>query len=411
MRRVVITGLGAITPLGGDVGTTWDGIKKGKLGITRLPGDLREISGVDVAAVVWDFDVEQYMERKEARHMDRFMQLGVASADQAWKDAGFADAPPDPWRTGVVMGSGIGGISTITEQMMVLSERGHNRVSPFFIPKTIINLLPGYVAIRLQAKGPSESVVSACATSADSIGTAYLNIKCGRADVMITGGSEAAIHPLGLSGFEQMKALADTDDPTRASIPFDLHRSGFVMGEGAAALILEEYEHAKARGAKIYAELKGYGQTCDAYHITAPHPGSEGTVRAMQFAIEEGGLTPDDIDYINAHGTSTPPNDRSETQAIKKLFGEKAYRLPVSSTKSMTGHLLGAAGSAEAVFCALSIRDRFIPPTIGLKDPDPECDLDYVLDTGREADVRHTLSNSFGFGGHNTCLLISKMED
>ena len=410
MRRVVITGLGAITPLGGSVASTWDGIKKGKLGIVKLSDELREASGVDVAAVVADFDPEAYMDRKEARRMDRFMQLGVACADQAWADAGFT-APPDETRLGVIMGSGIGGISTITEQMMVLDGKGPNRVSPFFIPKTIINLVAGSVAIRLKAKGPCESVVSACATGADAIGTAYLNIKAGRADVMVTGGSESAIHPLGLAGFEQMHALADTDDPTRASIPFDVNRSGFVMGEGAAVLILEEYEHAKARGARIYAEVKGYGQTCDAYHITAPDPESEGTVRAMALAVEEGGIGLDDVDYINAHGTSTPYNDRSETQAIKKLFGEQAYTIPVSSTKSMTGHLLGAAGSAEALFCALAINEGFIPPTIGLQEPDPECDLDYVPHTGRNAAVRNALSNAFGFGGHNTCLLISKMED
>jgi 3-oxoacyl-[acyl-carrier-protein] synthase II len=410
MRRVVITGLGAITPLGGDVASTWEGICKGKLGITRLPDDLREASGVDVAAVVWDFDVEQYMDRKEARRMDRVMQLGAACGDQAWADAGFTEKP-DATRTGVIMGSGIGGLTTITEQMMVLTEKGPNRVSPFFIPKSIINLLSGYVAIRLQAKGPCESVVSACATGADAVGTAYMNIKYGRADVMITGGSESAILPLGLCGFEQMHALADTDDPERASIPFDVNRSGFVMGEGAAVMILEEMEHAKARGARIYAELKGYGQSCDAYHITAPHPESEGTVQAMRLAIEEGGLGLNDIDYINAHGTSTPPNDRSETQAIKKLFGERAYQIPISSTKSMTGHLLGATGSAEAMFCALAIYDGFIPPTIGLRDPDPECDLDYVPNVGRKASLRNTLSNSFGFGGHNTCLLISKVEE
>ena len=410
MRRVVITGMGAITPLGGDMASTWDGIKKGRRGIVKLPDELREQSGVDVAAVVTDFDPEAYMDRKEARRMDRFMQLGVACADQAWADAGF-DTRPDETRLGVIMGSGIGGINTITDQMMVLDSRGHNRVSPFFIPKTIINLVAGSVAIRLKAKGPCESVVSACATGADAIGTAYLNIQAGRADVMITGGSESAIHPLGLAGFEQMHALADTDDPARASIPFDKERSGFVMGEGAAVLVLEEYESAKARGARIYAEIRGYGQTCDAYHITAPDPESEGTVRAMGLALQEGGIGLDDVDYINAHGTSTPYNDRSETQAIKKLFGEQAYQIPVSSTKSMTGHLLGAAGSAEALFCALAIREGFIPPTIGLTVPDPDCDLDYVPNAGRKAPVRNALSNAFGFGGHNTCLLISKMED
>lgn len=410
MRRVVITGLGAITPLGGDVASTWDGIKKGRLGIVKLPDELREASGVDVAAVVGDFDPEEYMGRREARRMDRFMQLGVACADQAWADAGF-DTHPDETRLGVIMGSGIGGITTITDQMMVLDRKGHNRVSPFFIPKTIINLVAGSVAIRLNAKGPCESVVSACATGADAIGTAYLNIKAGRADVMITGGSESAVHPLGLAGFQQMHALADTDDPARASIPFDGERSGFVLGEGAAVLILEDYEYAKARGARIYAEVKGYGQTCDAYHITAPDPKSEGTVRAMRLAVEEGGIGLGDVDYINAHGTSTPYNDKSETQAIKKLFGEQAYKIPVSSTKSMTGHLLGAAGSAEALFCALAIRDGFIPPTIGLTVPDSECDLDYVPNVGRSAAVSNALSNAFGFGGHNTSLLISKMED
>ncbi len=411
MKRVVITGLGALTPLGQGLQATWEGIRAGRNGITRLPEELAEKSGVAVGARIANFDPGERISRKETRRMELFTQYAVWTALEAWQDAGFGEAQPDGRRVGVSVGSGIGGLDSIIEQTMVLHEKGHDRVSAFFIPKAIINLSAGYVAIALGAKGPCDSVVTACATGTDSVGHAADAIRLGRADIMVAGGVEAVMNPLALAGFKQLTALSPSTDPDRASIPFDAERNGFVMGEGAGMLVLEEREHAIARGARIYAEVTGYGQTCDAYHITQPDPVGQGALDAMRVAIEDAGLQPTDIDYINAHGTSTPPNDRGETLAIKALFGDHAKALAVSSTKSMTGHLLGAAGAVEAVLTTMAIYESYAPPTIGLKVRDPELDLDYVAGQGRAMPIRHALSNSFGFGGHNACILISRAKE
>jgi 3-oxoacyl-[acyl-carrier-protein] synthase II len=411
MRRVVITGLGAITPLAQGMQATWQAMKQGRNGISLLPEELREKSGVAVGAMVKNFDPGERVSRKEARRMEKFTQYAVWSAVEAWEDAGLQQEALDMKRVGVSIGSGIGGIDTIVEQTLTLNEKGHDRVSAFFITKAIINLSAGHVAIALGARGPCDSVVTACATGTDSIGHAYDAIRLNRAEVMVAGGVESAMNPLSLAGFKQLTALTTSTDPDRASIPFDAERNGFVMGEGAGVLILEELGHALARGARIYAELSGYGQSCDAFHVTQPEPTGEGAMDAMRLAIADAGLSVSDIDYINAHGTSTPPNDKTETLAIKRLFGEDAKRLAVSSTKSMTGHLLGAAGAVEAAATVLSIYEGFAPPTIGYKTPDPDCDLDVVPNTGRPMAIRNALSNSFGFGGHNSCIAISRYEE
>ena len=410
MKRVVITGLGAVTPLGQGLQASWEGIKQGKCGIDLLPEALAAKSGVAVGARVKAFDAGDRISRKEARRMELFTQYAVWTALEAWEDAGFAESP-DKLRTGVSVGSGIGGLETIMEQTVVLNEKGHDRVSAFFIPKAIINLAAGYVAIALGARGPCDSIVTACATGTDSVGHAYDAIRLNRADVMVAGGVEAVMNALSLAGFKQLQALSPSTDPLRASIPFDAERNGFVMGEGAGILILEELEHAKARGARIYAELTGYAQTCDAFHITQPDPEGKGALDAMRLAIADANLSITDIDYINAHGTSTFYNDKGETLAIKRLFGQDAARLAVSSTKSMTGHLLGAAGAVEAVITTLAVNEGFAPPTIGLMVPDPDCDLDYVPGVGRKLLIRHALSNSFGFGGHNSCIVISRYQE
>lgn len=411
MRRVVITGLGAITPLGQGIKASWEAMKQGKNGINLLPDELREKSGVTVAAQVKNFDPGERVSRKEARRMEMFTQFAVWTSMEAWEDAGLNKENLDMKRVGVSVGSGIGGLDTIVEQALTLQEKGHDRVSAFFITKAIINLASGHVAIALGAKGPCDSIVTACATGTDSVGHGYDAIKLGRADVMIAGGVEAVMSPLSLAGFKQLTALTPSTDPERASMPFDAERNGFVMGEGAGMLILEELEHAKARGARIYAELSGYGQSCDAYHVTAPEPTGEGAMDAMRRAVEDAGLSLEDIDYINAHGTSTPPNDRTETIAVKRLFGDHAGKLAMSSTKSMTGHLLGAAGAVEAAVTALAVHEGFAPPTINYKVPDPECDLDYVPNAGRPMQIRNALSNSFGFGGHNSCIAISRYKE
>ena len=410
MKRVVITGLGALTPLGQGADASWQAMKEGRLGIRLLEAELAEKSGVAVGAPVVGFDPGERISRKEARRMELFNQYALWSALEAWEDAGLASAEVDKKRVGVSIGSGIGGMDAIVEQTLTLTERGHDRVSAFFIPRAIINLGAGHVAIALGAKGPCDSLVTACATGTDSIGHAMDIIRLGRADVMVAGGVEAVLNPLSLAGFKQMQALSPATDPERASIPFDGERNGFVMGEGAGILVLEELEHALKRGAPIWAELTGYGQTCDAYHITAPAPGGEGAYDVMAMALADAGISTADVDYINAHGTSTPPNDRTESLAIRKLFGERADKLAVSSTKSMTGHLLGAAGAVEAVVLARAVQEGFAPPTIGYKTPDPECDLDYVPNTGRAMKIRHALSNSFGFGGHNSCIVVSRYE-
>jgi 3-oxoacyl-[acyl-carrier-protein] synthase II len=411
MRRIVITGLGAITPLGQGIQATWEAMKQGKCGIRALPEELAQRSGVTVGALVAEFDPGERVSRKDAKRMELFTQYAVWSAFEAWEDAGLARENLDMKRVGVSVGSGIGGIETIMDQTLTLQEKGHDRISAFFITKSIINLASGHVAIALGAKGPCDSIVTACATGTDSVGHGYDEIRLGRADVILAGGVEGAMNALSLAGFKQIQAITASVDPLRASIPFDAERNGFVMGEGAGMLVLEELEHARARGARIYAEFKGYGQSCDAYHITLPDPNGEGAMDAMLHAIADAGLKPTDIDYVNAHGTSTPPNDRTETHAIHRAFGEYANQLAVSSTKSMTGHLLGAAGAVEAAATVLSVYEGFAPPTIGYKVPDPECDLDYVPNEGRPMKIRNALSNSFGFGGHNSCICIGRYEE
>ncbi|SEF94883.1 3-oxoacyl-[acyl-carrier-protein] synthase II [Caloramator fervidus] len=408
-RRVVITGLGAITPLGNDVNTFFKGIKEGKCGIDYIKSFDTENFKVKVAAEVKDFDPSDYVDKKEAKRMDRFCQFALASSIEAIKDSKLDLDTIDKNKFGVVIGSGIGGLLTIEKEHKNLIEKGPNRVGPLFIPMAIINLAAGNVAIKFKAKGICSSVVTACASGTNAIGEAFRYIQMGYLDVAIAGGAEAPITPLALAGFTNLTALTSSNDPKRASIPFDLNRSGFVMGEGAGILILEEYEHALKRGAKIYAEIVGYGFTCDAFHMTAPDENAEGAIRAIEMAILDAGIQKEEISYINAHGTSTPLNDKLETLAIKKVFKEYAKNIPVSSTKSMTGHLLGAAGAVEAVICVKAIEEGFIPPTIGYENPDPECDLDYVPNVGRYKEIRYALSNSFGFGGHNACIIFKKI--
>lgn len=411
-RRVVITGLGVVTPLGTGVQKSWDALIKGVSGISKIthfdPGDLP----VHIAGEVKDFNPTDYIEEKEIKKMDRFIHFALAASQMAVDDSELKIDSSNAYRVGVIIGSGIGGLPMIEHYTTVLNERGYRRITPFFIPMSIINLASGRVSIRFGAKGPNSAVVTACSSGSHAIGDAFRIIQRGDADVMIAGGSEAVISPLGVAGFTVMKALSRrNDEPEKASRPFDIDRDGFVMSEGAGIVILEEMGHAIKRGAKIYAEVVGYGMTGDAYHITSPSPDGEGAARCMQLAIEDAGVSPEDVDYINAHGTSTKYNDELETMAIKKVFGEHAYKLAVSSTKSMTGHLLGAAGGVEAVISALSIYNNIVPPTINLDNPDPECDLDYVPHKAREMEVRYALSNSFGFGGTNACLLFKKFEE
>jgi 3-oxoacyl-[acyl-carrier-protein] synthase II len=407
--RVVITGMGAISPLGGDVDSTWAGLIAGRSGIGPIRAFDASAFSTRIAGEVKDFDPAADVGPKEARRMDRFVQLGVAAAKQALRDAALEIGPANAEDVGVLMGSGIGGIATLMEQARVMDSRGADRVSPLLVPMMIIDLVAGQTAIHTGAKGPNFSVVSACATSAHSIGEAFEVIRRGDARVMIAGGSEAPLIPIGLAGFTSMRALSSRNaEPERASRPFDSERDGFVMAEGAAVLILESLSHALGRGARVYAEVKGYGATGDAYHITAPSEGGEGAYRAMRMALRKADLAPDEIDYINAHGTSTPLNDRLETMAIRQLFGPRAYDVAISSTKSMTGHLLGAAGALEAVACVKAIVHSVIPPTINYENPDPECDLDYVPNEAREARVRAAMSNSLGFGGHNATLVFTE---
>lgn len=366
---------------------------------------------VKIAAELKDFDVEKYLEKKEARKMDRFTHYAIASAEMAVQDSGLIIDDSNATRVGVWIGSGIGGMETFETQYEVFLNRGHRRVSPFFVPMMIPDMASGQVSIRFGAKGINSTTVTACATATNSIGDAFKVIERGDADAMITGGAEAPITKMSLAGFTANKALSLNPDPETACRPFDKDRDGFIIGEGAGIVILEEYEHAKARGAKIYAEVVGYGATGDAYHITAPAPGGEGAARAMKMAIDDAGLTPDKVDYINAHGTSTPYNDEYETQAIKTVFGESAKKLAISSTKSMTGHTLGASGGIEAIFTVLSIRDNIIAPTIHLKNQDEVCDLDYVPNEAREKEVDVAISNSFGFGGHNATLVFKRVKE
>jgi len=406
-ERVVVTGLGAVTPVGIGVEEFWQGLVAGRSGIDRLDWLVKAGYETQIGGYVAGFDPLQYMERKEARHTDRFVQMAVAAADMAVADAGLDFGHEDPERVGIVIGSGIGGIGTLSEQLAVLNEKGPARVSPFLIPSMIINMAPGYLAIRYGVKGPNTSTVSACASSANAIGEALRMLQRGDADLVICGGSEAPLVPIAYAGFISMQALSKcNDDPRRASRPFDRNRDGFVMAEGAGMLVLETLTHARARGARIRAEMAGYGLTADAYHMVHPDPEGDGGARAMALAMADAGLSPADVDYINAHGTSTPLNDKIETMAVKRVFGEHARRVAISSTKSMTGHLLGAAGAVELIATVLAVERGVIPPTINYEEPDPECDLDYVPNTARQAAVRAALSNSFGFGGQNVCLAV-----
>lgn len=411
-RRVVITGLGLITPVGNDVASNWEALLSGVSGCATIrafdPSDLP----VRFAGEVKGFDPTEYLDRKEVKRTDRFTQFALVGTAQAIENAGLGDTPDIPHdRFGVITGSGIGGIITLEEQHKVYLNRGAERVSPFFVPMFIADIAPGLIAMKYGAKGPNYTTVSACASSAHALGNSFHLIRNGAADVIITGGCESSVTPLTMAGFASMKAISSRNDtPETASRPFDATRDGFVLGEGCGMLILEELEFAKARGAPVIAELVGYGQTADAHHITAPAPEGEGAQRAMRLALADAGAEPTQVDYINAHGTSTPLNDLSETQAIKEVFGEHAYDMLVSSTKSMTGHTLGAAGGVEAAICALVVKEGKIPPTINFSEPDPECDLNYAFNEMIERPVQLALTNSFGFGGHNVCLAIKRWE-
>ncbi len=412
MRRVVVTGVGAITPIGNDKDAFWDSIQKGVCGIDTVKSfDASEFK-CQIAGELKNFEPTDYIDKKEARKMDRYTQLALIAAEAAMKDAGLDMEKEDPWRVGVITGSGVGGIETLAEQHKTMLDRGPGRVSPFFIPMMISNMGAAQIAIKFGARGVNENVVSACASGTNAIGDAYRHIQYGANDVIIAGGAEAAVTPLSFAGFCSMKAMStNNEDPKNASRPFDAERDGFVMGEGAGFVILEELEHAKARGANIICEMVGYGATDDAYHITSPIPGGEGGAKAMELAIADAGIEPADITYINAHGTSTKYNDSFETTAIKSVFKDAARKVAVSSTKSMTGHLLGAAGGIEAIVCALAIRDGFIPATINYRNPDPECDLDIVPNEGRRQPVEYAMSNSLGFGGHNATIVFKKYRD
>ncbi|AMO84445.1 3-oxoacyl-[acyl-carrier-protein] synthase II [Solibacillus kalamii] len=410
-RRVVVTGIGAVTPVGNSAEQAWENVIAGKSGIGPLTRIDTSKFTVSVAAEVKDFNIEEYIEKKEARKMDRFTHYAIAASMMAAKDANLTITEEMAPRVGVWIGSGIGGMETHEQQFLTFQERGVRRVSPFFVPMMIPDMASGQVSIYLGAKGVNSCSVTACASGTNSIGDAFKVIERGDADVMITGGAEAPIVTMAVAGFSANTALSLNPDTATASRPFDKNRDGFVIGEGAGILILEEYEHAKARGAKIYGEVVGYGSTGDAHHITAPAPNGEGAARAMQMAIDDAQVSPDRVGYINAHGTSTPYNDLFETQAVKTVFGDHAYKLAMSSTKSMTGHLLGAAGGIEAIFTVLALKEGILPPTMNLQDPDPECDLDYVPNAARKAEVEYALSNSLGFGGHNACLLFKKYTD
>ncbi|KPV58916.1 3-oxoacyl-ACP synthase [Paenibacillus sp. A3] len=409
-QRVVITGLGVMSALGRDLETFWGNLLSGKSGVSAIESfDVSEYP-TRIAAEIKDFNPEDYFDKKEARRMDRFVQFAVAATITALKDAGLnVKEDTDPERVGVYVGSGIGGLSTWEEQHKILLEKGPKRVSPFFIPMMIANMASGQISMITGAKGPNSTAVTACATGTHSIGDAFKTILHGDADVMICGGAEATISPTGVAGFCALRAMSTrNDEPEKASRPFDTDRDGFVMGEGAGILILESLEHAQKRGARIYGEVIGYGMSGDAHHMTDPDP--DGAARCMVKAVKDAGIPFEAIDYINAHGTSTPIGDKSETTAIKQAFGEHAYKLAVSSTKSMTGHLLGAAGGVEALICALALKHGVIPPTINLDNQDPECDLDYVPNTPRPSDLRIVMSNSFGFGGHNATVILQKYE-
>ncbi|HZV47394.1 MAG TPA: beta-ketoacyl-ACP synthase II [Thermodesulfovibrionales bacterium] len=408
-RRVVITGVGMITPLGVGTDESWDGLIAGRPGIKKITQFDASAFPTQIAGEVVGFNPEDHIEPKEIKKMDRFIHFALAAATMAMKDSGLKITAENAERTGVIVGSGMGGLHAIEHYHSVYLEKGPRRISPFFIPMLIVNLASGQISIRFGAKGPNSAPATACATGSHSIGDAFKIIQRGDADAMIAGGTEAVITPLGIGGFNAMKALSTRNhEPEKASRPFDIDRDGFIMGEGAGILVLESLESATDRGARIYAEVAGYGMTADAYHITAPSPGGEGGARCMELALKDAGILASDIEYINAHGTSTKYGDEIETNAIKTVFGEHAYKLCISSTKSMTGHLLGAAGGVEAVITVLCIHHDNVPPTINLDNPDPECDLDYIPNKARKMSVNYALTNSFGFGGTNACLVFKK---
>ncbi|HEX8228544.1 MAG TPA: beta-ketoacyl-ACP synthase II [Chloroflexia bacterium] len=410
-RRVVVTGLGAVTPVGNTAEETWRNMLAGKSGIGQITLFDTTDYAITIAGQVKDFDPGADIDAKEVRHMDRSVQFAVVASKQALRDSTLEIPEQDSDRVGIIFGTAVGGVNTLLAQQAVLEERGPRRVSPHFLPNFLPDSASGQVAIAVGARGPNMAVVSACATGGHAVGEAMETIRRGDADVMLAGGTEAVIVPVVVAGFINMRALSDDPDPATASKPFDARRSGFVLSEGAAVLVLEELEHARARGAKIYAEVVGYGSTNDAYHMAAQLESGAGAAKTMERALRKAGLQPEEVDYINAHGTGTPLNDRVETLAIKNLFGPAAYKLAVSSTKSMTGHMMGAAGAVESLVCALAIRDNCIPPTINLEQPDPDCDLDYVPHTARPAKVDVAMSNSIGLGGHNSCVVLKRVED
>lgn len=411
MKRVVVTGMGAITPIGLGVDAFWRSIKENKVGI--VPISYFDTTGykAKVAAEVHDFVAKDYLDPKSARRMERFSQFAVAASKEALEDAGIDMSKEDPYRVGVSIGSGVGSLPLLEKEVIKLQEKGPQRTAPLFIPMFVSNMAAGNVSIYFGLKGKSIDIVTACATGTHSIGEAYRTIQCGDADVMVAGGTESCICPIGVAGFTALTALTTSEDPMHASIPFDKDRSGFVMGEGAGVVVLESLDHALQRGAKIYAELGGYGATSDAYHVTSPAEDGMGAATAMMNAMKEAGVAPSEVSYINAHGTSTHHNDLFETRAIKAALGEDAYHVPISSTKSMIGHLLGAAGAVEFITCVKSIQDSYIHPTVGLKNPDDECDLNYVPGQGLHCEVEVAMSNSLGFGGHNATLLVRKYHE
>ncbi len=408
-RRVVITGLGIISPVGNDIPTAWDNIVNGRSGIGKITRFDASALSAQIAGEVKDFDVTHYITAKESKQMDTFIHYGLAAGIQAWKDSGLEITEENAERIGVIVGSGIGGLPRIEDTQKDYLERGARRISPFFVPGSLINLISGHLSINLGLKGPSYAVVSACTTGLHSIGDAARLIEYGDADVMIAGGAESTVSPLGIGGFAAMRALSTrNDDPETASRPWDIDRDGFVLGEGAGVLVLEEYEHAKKRGARIYGEFSGYGMSSDAHHITSPD--REGPRRGMDNALRNGGLNPQDIQYVNAHGTSTPLGDVNESEALKLAFGDHAHKVVVNSTKSMTGHLLGAAGGIEAVFTTLAVYNQVSPPTINIFNQDPECDLDYCANQARDLNIEAALSNSFGFGGTNGSMVVKRLR-
>lgn len=410
-RRVVITGMGAVTPVGNNVSEFWESIKNGRHGIAQITHFDTSDSKVKIAAELKNFEPEKVIDKKEIRRLEPFSIYALYAAQEAVDNSGLDLEKVDPYRFGTIVGSGMGGIGMIEDQMIKMVEKGPARLAPLFIPSVISNIASGHIAIRFGAKGSCETAVTACATSTSCIGMAYRNIKYGYEDVILAGGTESTITKAGIGGFAALKALSSSEDVDRASIPFDKERNGFVMGEGAGILVLEELEHAKARGAKILAEVVGYGATCDANHMTAPCEDGDGAARAMIQAMQEGNVNPDDVTYINAHGTSTPANDKAETKAIKTALKDNAYKVSISSTKSMTGHLLGATGAVEAISCVLALQNNFVPPTVGYKVKDEECDLDYTPNVGKQREMKYALSNTLGFGGHNAVLCLKKWEE